>query len=150
MDSIHEEINESNEVTVKITNLGLKESHPLLLPQERTKTIFSFERYAPFGAFLLLAVFVGFAIIHKTFSLTNLVNDGLTAPQPLTCLGPPYIYVTLHSGQNVLKYSRNGCLVDDNVLIMSEAYEKIANVEFRLALQLQTVPFSQLPVTHSF
>ena len=31
----------------------------------------------------------------------------------------------------MLKYSRNGCLVDDNVLIMSEAYEKLNEVEFR-------------------
>lgn len=29
-------------------------------------------------------------------------------------MGPPYIYVTIHQGEQVLKYSRNGCLLSDN------------------------------------
>lgn len=34
------------------------------------------------------------------------------------CLGAPYLYVTLHtSSGNVLKYSRDGCLLDDAVLV---------------------------------
>ena len=54
-------------------------------------------------------------------------------PSPFT---PSYhsfflYFILLFKVQNVLKYSRNGCLVDDNVLIMSEAYEKLNEVEFR-------------------
>jgi hypothetical protein len=32
------------------------------------------------------------------------------------CLGPPYIYITLHDANNIHKYSRDGCLLDDKVL----------------------------------
>ena len=34
------------------------------------------------------------------------------------CLGPPYIYATFHDEQtNILKYSRNGCLLSNEVLL---------------------------------
>ena len=49
-----------------------------------------------------------------------------------SCLGAPYLYVTLHDKTaNVLKYSRDGCLLSDNVLMMDEAYKSIFDVEFR-------------------
>ena len=48
------------------------------------------------------------------------------------CLGAPYLYVTLHDKTaNVLKYSRDGCLLSDNVLLMDEAYKSVFDVEFR-------------------
>ena len=48
------------------------------------------------------------------------------------CLGPPYLYVTLHDKvSNVLKFSRNGCLIDDHVLLMEEAYDRLIDVQFR-------------------
>lgn len=31
-------------------------------------------------------------------------------------LAPPYIYLTLHEGGNIMKFSRNGCLLDENIL----------------------------------
>ena len=49
-----------------------------------------------------------------------------------SCLGAPYLYVTLHDKTaNVLKYSRDGCLLSDNVLMMDEAYKSLFDVEFR-------------------
>ena len=48
------------------------------------------------------------------------------------CLGAPYLYVTVHDRTaNVLKYTRDGCLVTDNVLLMDEAYKSVFDVEFR-------------------
>ena len=48
------------------------------------------------------------------------------------CLGAPYLYVTLHDKTaNVLKFSRDGCLLSDNVLLMDEAYKSVFDVEFR-------------------
>jgi hypothetical protein len=48
------------------------------------------------------------------------------------CLGAPYLYVTVHDmTANVLKYSRDGCLLSDNVLLMDEAYKSVFDVEFR-------------------
>ena len=122
----------------------------LLISHAGSKKIIYFKQplLLPLGAFLFLAVFVMFALNH-TFTPSNL-NDELQAaapPHPLTCLGPPYLYVTIHDKvQNVLKYSRNGCLVDDNVLIMSEAYEKLNEVEFRsLAIGKHKVNIYPLP-----
>ena len=61
------------------------------------------------------------------------IQLGLTNGQgKLSCLGAPYLYVTLHDKTaNVLKYSRDGCLLSDNVLMMDEAYKSIFDVEFR-------------------
>eukprot|EP00596_Hydrurales_sp_CCMP1899_P008891 CAMPEP_0119044442 /NCGR_PEP_ID=MMETSP1177-20130426/31470_1 /TAXON_ID=2985 /ORGANISM="Ochromonas sp, Strain CCMP1899" /LENGTH=344 /DNA_ID=CAMNT_0007014545 /DNA_START=202 /DNA_END=1236 /DNA_ORIENTATION=+ len=47
------------------------------------------------------------------------------------CLGAPYLYVTEHDRTaNVLKYSRDGCLLSTNVLLMDEIYNS-NSVEFR-------------------
>lgn len=40
------------------------------------------------------------------------------------CLGAPYIYITLHDASNIYKYSRDGCLLDDNVLDYVSFVEK--------------------------
>jgi hypothetical protein len=46
-------------------------------------------------------------------------------------LGAPYLYVTEHDRTaNVLKYSRDGCLLSTNVLLMDEIYNS-NSVEFR-------------------
>lgn len=80
-------------------------------------------------ALLALAVVVFVTIRNRTGIV---LSDEDKANSPRTCLGPPFIYVSVHDKvSNILKYSRNGCLVDDSVLIMSEAYEKISHVEFR-------------------
>ena len=48
------------------------------------------------------------------------------------CLGAPFLYVTVHDKTaNILKYSRDGCLLSDNVLLMDEAYKSVFDVEFR-------------------
>ena len=78
---------------------------------------------------------------HFPFSSYPMHSDTDDIPssslrQPGDCLGPPYLYVSLHDKfGNILKYSRDGCLMDDAVLLMSEAYTKsaISDVEFRLA-----------------
>ena len=51
----------------------------------------------PAGAFLVLAVFVMIAI-NITFPESDLTEDlnATAPPHPLTCLGPPYLYVTIH------------------------------------------------------
>lgn len=36
--------------------------------------------------------------------------------QSFTCLGPPYIYVTMKDSRNLMKFSRDGCLVHQKVL----------------------------------
>ena len=49
-------------------------------------------------------------------------SDGNIKLDGKECLGAPYLYITLHQGNgNVLKYSRNGCLLDDAVLV--DTYE---------------------------
>ena len=48
------------------------------------------------------------------------------------CLGAPFLYVTVHDKTaNIFKYSRDGCLLSDNVLLMDEAYKSVFDVEFR-------------------
>lgn len=39
--------------------------------------------------------------------------------EPTNCLGAPYIYLTQNGKPHVLKYSRDGCLLSDNVLAIN-------------------------------
>jgi hypothetical protein len=58
-------------------------------------------------------------------------NEMNTLKKPWNCLGAPYLYVTVHDkSENVLKYSRDGCLLSTNVLII-DAKEGHHDVELR-------------------
>ena len=121
------------------------EQTPLMKQNSELKGIWSFLR-----VIVLVVLCIGSIALMATLALQK-TADGRshfpfpsypmhsdtddTAPaaslkKPGDCLGPPYIYVTLHDKiQNVLKYSRDGCLMDDAVLLMSEAYTKSAVVD---------------------
>ena len=59
-------------------------------------------------------------------------DDDGPVKTPTECLGPPYIYMSLHDKvANVVKYSRNGCLIDNAVLLMDEAGSAQQDVQFR-------------------
>ena len=48
------------------------------------------------------------------------------------CLGAPFLYVTVHDKvPNVLKYTRDGCFVSDNVLMTGDVFKGDNDVEFR-------------------
>lgn len=59
-------------------------------------------------------------------------DDFYREPKKLAdCLGAPYLYVTVHDRTaNVLKYSRDGCLLSDEVLIMDRSSSN-SDIEFR-------------------
>mmetsp|Transcript_35424 Transcript_35424/g.33616 ORF Transcript_35424/g.33616 Transcript_35424/m.33616 type:complete len:335 (-) Transcript_35424:388-1392(-) len=40
------------------------------------------------------------------------------------CLGPPYLYISYHGGNNILKYTRDGCPLSPNVLWYGSAAGK--------------------------
>lgn len=76
--------------------------------------------------------------------------------KPRGCLGPPYLYITVHDKTaNVLQYSRDGCLLSDNVLLFDEADYDPFDVEFRsMAIgkhkDHEVFFFSFLPFMHIF
>jgi hypothetical protein len=90
-----------------------------------------------FGCVGLLSLLVLFTVQNSSrpFTLPQFrpfarEDDG-PLKTPTECLGPPYIYVSLHDKvSNVLKYSRNGCLIDDAVLLMDEALNT-QDIQFR-------------------
>ena len=55
------------------------------------------------GAFIFLLFFAGY------------VSNSLVAVKS-ECLGPPYLYISHQDSQNILKYTRDGCPVSQNVL----------------------------------
>eukprot|EP00596_Hydrurales_sp_CCMP1899_P008805 CAMPEP_0119052534 /NCGR_PEP_ID=MMETSP1177-20130426/73798_1 /TAXON_ID=2985 /ORGANISM="Ochromonas sp, Strain CCMP1899" /LENGTH=354 /DNA_ID=CAMNT_0007032131 /DNA_START=329 /DNA_END=1394 /DNA_ORIENTATION=+ len=58
-------------------------------------------------------------------------NEMNNLKHPWNCLGAPYLYVTVHDKtENVLKYSRDGCLLSTNVLII-DSKEDLHDVELR-------------------
>jgi hypothetical protein len=58
-------------------------------------------------------------------------NEMNNLKHPWNCLGAPYLYVTVHDKtENVLKYSRDGCLLSTNVLII-DSKEGRHDVELR-------------------
>lgn len=64
----------------------------------------------PRGPVLIFVVFgILIALVVVTYVSFKLVH----AP---TCMGAPYLYVTLHSAGNAFKFSRDGCLVTEKVL----------------------------------
>ena len=65
-------------------------------------------------SYLLLSIFV---ILKSVESLTNESYTFLNLSKNKPCDGPPYLYVTFHDKySNIFKYSRNGCLIQTDVL----------------------------------
>jgi DNA-binding beta-propeller fold protein YncE len=53
----------------------------------------------------------------RGFNVTSTTDSTTSDRRQLDgCMGPPYIYMTLHDANNIYKYSRDGCLLDDQVL----------------------------------
>lgn len=48
--------------------------------------------------------------------LVGLFYGAATLTQSFTCLGPPYLYITHKGSKNILKFSRDGCLIHEKVL----------------------------------
>lgn len=61
-----------------------------------------------------------YALLHVFAGLCIATRSAMSVPNPTNprnCLGPPYIYATTHNEvPNVLKFSRDGCLLQKNVL----------------------------------
>lgn len=75
--------------------------------------------------YLKIAAVVGFVAV-SVFAVVKLTG------KHAMCAGPPYIYATFHDEEaNVLKYSRNGCLLVDNVLGDSDYHRKKHRTELR-------------------
>jgi hypothetical protein len=54
------------------------------------------------------------------------------APNPLACLGAPYLYVSLRDEtSNIVKYSRDGCLLSNNIADITSVAETYFDVAFR-------------------
>lgn len=84
-----------------------------------------------FGIFCTAAMLMSILILGKSDGTKRLGKYGNSASDFADCLGAPYLYVTEHDRTaNVLKYSRDGCLLDNNVLLMDEIYN-VNSVEFR-------------------
>ena len=65
-------------------------------------------------SYLLLSIFV---ILKSVESLKNESYTFLHLSKNKPCDGPPYLYVTFHDKySNIFKYSRNGCLIQTDVL----------------------------------
>jgi hypothetical protein len=85
------------------------------------------------GIFCLGAMIVSLAILGKSDKIKKFDNNlsARIVSDSSDCLGAPYLYVTEHDRTaNVLKYSRDGCLLSTNVLLMDEIYNS-NSVEFR-------------------
>lgn len=69
----------------------------------------------PYGACLYIGTF---------FFAVTLCYAILTLTQSFVCLGPPYLYITHKNGRNIMKFSRDGCLMHEKVLwgINNEQY----------------------------
>lgn len=52
----------------------------------------------------------------QSSNLTQSIANHIDLQGQSNCLGAPYIYITLHDAANIYKYSRDGCLLDDDVL----------------------------------
>ena len=79
--------------------------HPNKQPEFRVKIKednFSRYRAAAYIALFLLAVTLSYIIILIT--------------QTFSCLGAPYLYVTHGGSRNIMKFSRDGCLINPKVL----------------------------------
>eukprot|EP01033_Poteriospumella_lacustris_P005031 gene5031-3592_t len=48
--------------------------------------------------------------------LVGLFYSAATLTRSFTCLGPPYLYITHKGSKNILKFSRDGCLIHEKVL----------------------------------
>jgi hypothetical protein len=46
----------------------------------------------------------------------TLCYGAIMMTQKLACLGPPYLYVTHQESRNIMKFSRDGCLIHEKVL----------------------------------
>lgn len=58
-------------------------------------------------------------------------DDDFQSVSESNCLGPPYLYVTVHDKTaNVLKYTRDGCFLSDSVLIMGAGGDN-SDIELR-------------------
>lgn len=83
--------------------------------------------------------FASFVLTPNQMSVTFHDQDGNNLYGPISvsprnlssgCLGSPYLYVTLHDKvKNVLKYSRDGCLLSSEVL--KSGFPINSNTEFR-------------------
>lgn len=66
--------------------------------------------------FALFAIYAANSIqTLRGFNVSS-IDRSMTDRRLDDCLGPPYIYATLHDADNIFKYSRDGCLLDDKVL----------------------------------
>ena len=57
---------------------------------------------------LFYAALIGFVAVSSVSSVTSDLSN---------CLGAPYLYLTVNGNTQILKYSRDGCLLDESVLL---------------------------------
>jgi hypothetical protein len=91
-------------------------------------------RYTAAACLLVGAVALLFSCpgVRKHLPSLSISLNATISPAKSFCLGPPYLYVTVHDEPgNVLKYSRNGCLLDDSVLNIFGEAESPFDVELR-------------------
>lgn len=75
--------------------------YPPAIPKKSDHDLHPIRICMYFTAFLLLVgLFYGAATLTRSF----------------TCLGPPYLYITHKGSKNILKFSRDGCLIHEKVL----------------------------------
>ena len=55
-------------------------------------------------------------LFTMTLIFAVVISQKLSRHVSQHCDGPPYLYVSRHGYKNVLKYSRNGCLISEKVL----------------------------------
>lgn len=67
----------------------------------------SLNEFHPYCVGLYIAIFIfAVALCYGILALT----------QTFACLGPPYLYVTHKGSKNIMKFSRDGCLIHEKVL----------------------------------
>lgn len=60
---------------------------------------------------------IALSLLFAFFTLSMLLTWRLSIQLSTNvCLGPPYLYVTVHDGRNIYKFSRDGCSLSQKVL----------------------------------
>lgn len=98
--------------------------------------------HAKFGLLVALLIVTTFLLVGaiKTILVTKAdilllethdSDDFIETRNPRGCLGAPYLYVTVHDiTANVLKYTRDGCFLSSDILIMGKGTNN-NDIEFR-------------------
>lgn len=83
---------------------------------------------------------VAFAVLGVAFCIF-IVYFALKMAEPnVFCFGPPYIYATFHDqASNIYKYSRNGCLLDTEVLLGGPVHALSSHL-----VELRSIVFGKL------